>query len=152
MILVLVPILVFWLDYKVKAYIEANKKEGQSEKILGGHVTLRRMSNKGAAVSLLEDKPQTVTWISGVILFFMSLGYIRGLFKKGNFAEKLSYVLILGGGLSNFFDRIKKGAVTDYFSFNIKWKWLKRLVFNISDMFIIMGSVFAVFLGARRSK
>jgi len=145
MIFLFIPVLVFLLDYKVKAYIESNKKEGQSEEALGGMITIRRMSNSGAAGSLLDKKPKAVIGLSGIALFLVGLSYLKEIFKKGNAGIKLCYGLILGGGLSNFYDRIKKGAVTDYFSFNVKWKQFKRLVFNISDMFIIAGSILAIF-------
>ena len=52
--------------------------------------------------------------------------------------------------MSNYFDRIKKGAVTDYFSFCVPVKWLRRLVFNISDMFIMIGSFAAILLQVKK--
>lgn len=49
--------------------------------------------------------------------------------------------MILGGGLSNYMDRRNKGYVTDYISFNVKNKEMKNMVFNLSDFFILAGSV-----------
>ena len=145
MFFLLIPVFAFYLDYKVKAYIESNKKEGQSESALGGKITIRRMSNPGAAGSLLDGKPEVVTRVSGLVLIFMCISFLKEIFKKRNSGIKIGYGLILGGGLSNFYDRIKKGAVTDYFSFNVKWEKIKRLVFNISDMFVIAGCVLTIF-------
>ena len=52
--------------------------------------------------------------------------------------EKLAVTFALAGGISNLYDRMKRGHVVDYFS--IEWKWLKRLVFNLGDIFIFLGS------------
>jgi len=54
----------------------------------------------------------------------------------------LGLSLLLGGGGSNLYDRITKGYVVDYFSFRTPWRWLNRIVFNISDFCIFFGSIF----------
>lgn len=149
MIFLLILAAVFGLDYAVKSYVEKHKKEGQEEKALGGAILIRRMSNYGAAGSVLKKKPGVVKWTSGIVLLGMFIYYIKELFSKGNVACKICYSMILGGGLSNLYDRIKKGAVTDYFSFCVPFKKIKNLVFNISDLFIIIGSVFLFFLQIR---
>ena len=59
--------------------------------------------------------------------------------------------LVWGGELSNLNERITKGYVTDYFSFNVKSEKLRRIVFNISDMCIAVGAVLAA-LGCIGSK
>lgn len=149
MIFLIVMASVFGLDYAVKRYVESHKKEGQQEKALGGAILVRRMSNKGAAGSMLEQHPKVVKWSSGILILGMFVSYTRLLLQKGNAACKLCYSVILGGGLSNLHDRIKRGAVTDYFSFCVPIKRIKNLVFNISDLFIIIGSVFLFFLQFR---
>ena len=60
-------------------------------------------------------------------------------------AKSLAYValfaaltLVLAGGASNLYDRLKRGYVVDYFS--IQWKKLKKVVFNLGDIFIFAGS------------
>ncbi len=42
------------------------------------------------------------------------------------------------GALSNLFDRVKRGYVVDYFSF--QFGWLKKVVFNIGDLCIFLGT------------
>ena len=42
------------------------------------------------------------------------------------------------GALSNLFDRVKRGYVVDYFSFQLGW--LKKVVFNIGDICIFLGT------------
>ena len=56
--------------------------------------------------------------------------------------EKLAFTLVLAGGASNLFDRMTRGYVVDYFS--IQWKALKKVVFNLGDIFIFAGSVLLI--------
>ena len=48
--------------------------------------------------------------------------YVIG--KKGRVLEKTALTLVLAGGASNLYDRLKRGYVVDYFS--IQWKKLKK--------------------------
>ncbi|MBQ7795272.1 MAG: signal peptidase II [Lachnospiraceae bacterium] len=66
--------------------------------------------------------------------------YMMGV--RGRIAEKFALTLVLAGGLSNLLDRMKRGYVVDYFS--IQWKALKKVVFNLADIFIILGSLILV--------
>ena len=52
--------------------------------------------------------------------------------------------LLLGGGLNNLYDRYTKGHVVDYFHLNFGPKWLRAIVFNISDFCIFIGALLAV--------
>ena len=52
----------------------------------------------------------------------------------------IGYTLLLGGGISNFIDRMKKGSVTDYVRFpKFPVKKISELVFNLSDFGIFAG-------------
>ena len=57
---------------------------------------------------------------------------------RGRILEKLALTLTLAGGVSNLYDRMKRGYVVDYFSF--QWKALKKVVFNLGDLFIFAGA------------
>ena len=74
----------------------------------------------------------------------MVLSAVAGIFfwlypKKGHLAEKLGTSLVLGGGLSNVYDRVKRGFVVDYFS--IQYRKLKKVVFNVGDICIFAGAL-----------
>lgn len=140
MIFIFIIAAVFGLDYIVKSYVEKHKAEGDTKKALGGAVLIRRFSNRGAAGGLLKHSPKLVKWSGGILVILMGICFFRELLQKGNMALKFCYSSILGGALSNLYDRIKKGAVTDYFSFQVPIKKIRNLIFNISDLFIIGGA------------
>lgn len=149
MIYLLIAALVFLGDFAVKRHMEDNRIEGAEEEIMGGRVIVRKMSNRGMAGSLFSDRSRQVRTASGLVLGALGIHFIILLFQKGRRGIKFACSLIFGGGLSNFVDRCTKGYVTDYFSFNVRWKKLKNLVFNLSDLFILLGCAILCLKGIR---
>jgi signal peptidase II len=69
--------------------------------------------------------------------------------KKGKVLLKTGLAFILGGAYSNTYDRLRRKYVVDYISFDLKSgnklaDKFKKIVFNISDFAIIIGSMFLV--------
>ena len=58
--------------------------------------------------------------------------------QKGKTVQKFGIAVILGGAVSNLYDRMIRHYVVDYFSF--QWKALKKVVFNLGDLFIFAGA------------
>lgn len=129
-------LLIFFTDLKVKEYMEENKEMHKSEEILNGKIILERYHNKGAMLNFLEHNVHLVKVISLSLFGILLLFFAFLLPKKDSRILKLALSLILGGALSNIYDRVKKGYVVDYFSF----KFLRKVVFNISDICIFIGS------------
>ena len=132
---------IFLLDFAVKRKVEAEKVLGQEEKRAGGRIIVRKLHNYGIAGGGWKEHGLWIKRVTGLFLGSMGIQFLLLLFQKGNRGLKLAYSLILGGGLSNFIDRCAKGYVTDYFSFHVPWKKLRSLVFNLSDLFILLGSM-----------
>ena len=59
--------------------------------------------------------------------------------KKGCLVQKIGLSMVLGGAISNLYDRLVKGYVVDYFS--IEFKRLKKVIFNLGDIFVFLGSL-----------
>lgn len=134
----------FFLDYKIKLYVEKNKEYNDPEEILGGKIIVRKIYNRGAFMNFMDHKQRLVSKISVALTLILSGFYVFILFKKGWHGLKLALSLILGGALSNTYDRVMHNYVVDYFSFNTKIKSIKKIVFNISDMFIFLGAIIAL--------
>lgn len=137
MIYILIVAAIFLNELKIKKYIEENKQMHKKEEILNGRIILERYHNKGVMLNFLENSVQTVKIITTTLLGIILLLFAILLPQKGNRLLKLSLSLILGGALSNVYDRLTKGYVVDYFSF----RFLKKIVFNISDICIFLGAV-----------
>ena len=76
-----------------------------------------------------EEFPRDLPGTKGLALFT----------KKGCVAQKIGLSMVLGGAISNLYDRLVKGYVVDYFS--IEFKRLKKVIFNLGDIFVFLGSL-----------
>lgn len=134
---------IYWLDFFVKNLAE-KKLLGKGRQKLGDTgFFLQLVHNKGFALNMLEKHPDLVKWFQAVIMEMIGLySVIKVFFKTGKNLSSLGFAMILGGGASNLFDRVKRGYVVDYLGL----PKIKKIVFNLSDLFIFLGS-FLVLLG-----
>lgn len=135
MIYLILVVGIFIADYFIKDYIEKNKKLGAEEKILNGKIIVTKYYNKGAFLNFLENRKETVVTISGILFGMLLMFFVILLPQRRKEVLKFAISCIIGGAANNLYDRIKRGYVVDYFSFS----FLKKVVFNISDLFIFFG-------------
>lgn len=136
MIYILIVLTIFLIENKIKQYIEDTKVMHKSEKILNGNIILERYHNKGIMLNIMQNNVKLVKIICTSLLGILLIVFALVIPSKGNRLLKLGLSLLLGGAISNVYDRFKRGYVVDYFSF----KFLKKIVFNISDICIFLGS------------
>ena len=152
MIYIGITVAILVIDLGIKYYVEHHRTHQQEDKILRDTILIRKSHNKGIALNALDQHTSLVRGISVGMTALMALVAMFFFFKKDSAptskGKKLGLAWILGGALSNTYDRVFRGYVVDYFSFNVKWKKLRRVVFNIADMFIIVGSVLFSWFGA----
>lgn len=113
----------------------------QEREVKKGILRFRRHHNRGAFMNLGQKYPKEVTGISvfATIVTFLKLAF--SVSKKGRVFEKAGLSLMLGGAVSNTYDRVKKEYVMDYVSLDVKPKKLSNIVFNLSDVSILLGSL-----------
>lgn len=140
MLYILIIYAIVKIEYYIKNHIEASMNLDDRKDILNGWVSLRKHYNEGAFLQFMEKKKEFVKTVSCVLLGILLLVFALLLPRKGNRLYKLGLSLILGGGISNVGDRLLRGRVLDYFSINAGR--LKRIVFNLADMAIFIGSLF----------
>ena len=130
-------------DLWIKKWIRENKEINSRKPILGGRIIITKYFNPGAMLGLMKDHAKL---LAGVTL--VALGMILGLLlsvsgRRGNIVMKLGLSLLLGGAVSNAFERFTCGKVTDYFRISIGCKKLGKIIFNIGDFCIFAGSILA---------
>ncbi len=138
MIYIFIVLVIVIGECYIKNYIEKNRKLGERQEILKGNIIIRKHHNEGAFLNFMGEKKEMLKTISCILLGLVSLLFIILLPKKGKKVFKLGLAFALGGAISNVSDRIKRGYVVDYFSFNCKK--LKSIIFNLSDIAIFLGS------------
>ena len=132
---------VFLLDYKIKEYVDSNRLQGSADEVLGGKLILRNCHNKDMILGKMRLGQEECRELCAAGLGCVAGEYWNQLIHGGNKLGRAGLAMILGGGLSNYADRRNKGYVTDYMSLNVKNKSIRKIVFNLSDVCIVTGSV-----------
>ena len=120
----------------VRRGLEAGKGPAS---LLGGRVLVRRLYNRGTGFGLVPLDARQVAPLS--------LAALWALLRWGG--SRLGTGLLLGGGLSNLYERVRRGRVLDYLRFPRAPGVLKKYTYNLADLFILLG---AVLLLLRRRK
>lgn len=142
---------IFLTDSAIKHWAEKNISDKAVREVAKDKILLRKLHNFGMACNAGETHPGMVKGATLVLWLSLLAAFIRLIRLPGSKMTKLGGAFVLGGGASNLADRITKGYVTDYFSLNVKWQKLRRLVFNISDFFIMAGALLTVLGGCKKN-
>lgn len=134
---------VFSGDLWIKNYIERTGTEGVTRSLCNGKVMIRRHHNRGIALNVGQSRQMLVAALSVVMTLVAFVCFVVSLGQKGNNILRIGLSLLLGGAFSNTYDRLKRKYVVDYFSFGVKWRKLRSIVFNLSDFCIMTGAVVA---------
>lgn len=134
---------IFWVDFLIKNYLHANFAF-QSIPVIKNIFHITVVFNRGAAFGILQGQTFLLALI-GVIFILVFFILLRREKNKDLFFL-LACSLILGGALSNLYDRIFFGCVIDYLDFRI-WP-----VFNLSDSAITVGAAMLIFHSLRSKK
>lgn len=136
---------VFAIDRLFKESIESEPDE-EFPKPLPGPLkdsgNYEKFHNYGFALGKMSRYPEFIKLTQLSTCLAVAGTLISEIIKKGNAMMVTGLSLILGGGLSNLFDRYKNGYVVDYINFHKKP--LNKIIVNIGDIAIFFGGVLAV--------
>ena len=135
---------IFTGDLLLKNWIEKNKKEGATQKILGGFLLLHKHHNRGFILNKASSRQSLVAALSLGMAVFCTAIFLLTLGNRGSALLQTGLSLLLGGAYSNTYDRLHRKYVVDYFSINVPIKSVANLIFNVSDFCIMIGSMICV--------
>ena len=135
---------IFGLETGIKNYIERNKEEGSQDLKCGGALIIRRHHNRGAFLNAGQERQKAVMIISVLLAALLTVLYVITLGHAGKGLLKWGLTLLLGGAYTNTYDRVARKYVVDYVSFNVPFRWFRRIIFNIGDFCIIIGALMSV--------
>lgn len=140
MVFICIGAMIFVIDLLLKESIEQQDQETFPRELekSQGKILLYRNHNEGFPFGFLKEKPELVKNVPLIMISALAGILLWLLPKKGQILEKTALTFAIGGGLSNLYDRLVRGYVVDYFS--IQWKKLKKVVFNLGDLFIFLGA------------
>lgn len=144
MIVIFAALVLFAVDYVCKYLVDKKLEEQDEKPILKDKLIVTKCYNHGLAMNTFKDKPKLVLFLSSTALGMFLAMYIPEIFKKKKFFTKLGAALVMGGAASNLMEHFRKGIVVDYLSINSKKEKVKKIVFNLADVFIALGGIILI--------
>lgn len=128
-------------DQITKSLATEHLPRGEMMSFFGDFLRIGYTENTGAFLSLGSSLPaemRFLIFVVGVGALLAGLLFYLALSKQQTFSSVLGLSLILGGGLSNFYDRaINNGAVVDFLNLGVGP--VRTGVFNVADIAIMTG-------------
>ena len=102
-----------------------------------GFFNLVMVWNRGVSFGLFSDADSSRRWLLIAVPSGITLWLLLWLWRGPVRLVAISLGLVIGGALGNILDRLRFGAVADFFDFHIAgWHWP---AFNIADCAIVVG-------------
>jgi signal peptidase II len=136
-----ITVAVFAADQVTKAMVESRIPNGAVVPVVRGFFNLTNTKNSGAVFGLFQD---SAVWWKTPALIVVSVALLIGVVmlvirtQNLHWGTSIGLSLILGGALSNLFDRMRSGVVEDFLDFYIRsYHWA---TFNLADSAIVVGT------------
>lgn len=120
----------------------------QDQTVLGGHVAIEQHQNPGLALGVKQEDPQKVQKLS--LIGIGATAFLYCITDKKRRLTKTGLALMLGGGLGNFYDRCRNGAVTDFLRLPRLKGRVGKIIFNVADVWIFLGGLLTVIGRSRK--
>lgn len=135
--------LVILVDQLTKWWVAANMEIGERIPLIEPYLGLLSHRNRGAAWGMLEGQMWlfaivTIVVVGGIVYYFQKEGKDEPLFAW-------SLMLLLGGAIGNFIDRMVRGEVVDFVSVLIPIINYDFPIFNVADASLTAGVVLVIF-------
>jgi len=133
-------------DQISKSLVRQKVYDYQEISLIKNYLTLTKVENAGAFLSVGQALPETVRFILLTLLPLIVLGVGVGfLFIKNNLPKPLllGFAFVMGGGIGNIYDRLVYGTVTDFL--HIDLGIVQTGVFNMADVSIMTGVLIVLF-------
>ena len=140
-----ITILIIFLSDRIsKLYIlKIAELENKVDIYITSYLNLYLIWNKGIAFGLLSFN-ETLIYNIITLLIFILIIVIIIITLKSEGLKKYSLILVLGGSLGNFFDRVYYSAVPDFIDFHVNdFHWF---IFNVADIFITLGIICLIYV------
>tara|TARA_B100000282_G_scaffold276661_1_gene234961 strand:- start:247 stop:738 length:492 start_codon:yes stop_codon:yes gene_type:complete len=138
-----VVIFIFILDRISKIYvINLDEKLIESDLFNSTFLNITLIWNSGIAFGLFSLSESFYYDLITLLIIIIILILLIMVSKTEKF-QKYSYLIIVGGGLGNLFDRIFYKAVPDFI--DIHYNGFHWFIFNIADIFITIGIICLIY-------
>lgn len=109
-------------------------------KLESKYLRLTHLENRGFFLGLGQKHEKLLRWLPLGVWLAAAVCLLPELGKR-TFAAQLGILSVLLGGISNQWDRLRRGSVTDYLQFPHRKVKKRALVWNLADFMLIGGVV-----------
>lgn len=135
MIYFFISAVIILTDFIAKRIVLAQLKEVSTVPLWNGVFHLTYVENRGAAFGILQNQKWFFIVLTAIVLAVVIYVALRQKFKHPILCTALS--LLAGGAVGNLIDRVVYGYVVDFLDFCL----IDFPVFNIADIFIVIGAI-----------
>ncbi|ANU22838.1 lipoprotein signal peptidase [Planococcus donghaensis MPA1U2] len=130
------------LDQWTKWLVLKNMELGERISVIDPYLGWLSHRNRGAAWGMLEGQ----MWLFAIITVAVIIGILYYFHKhaKGQPLFQLSLMVLLGGAVGNFIDRMFRGEVVDFVDVLIPVIGYDFPIFNVADAALTIGVVLMV--------
>ena len=140
-----IAVAVFVADQVTKATVVRRIPERAAIPVVPGFFNLTHTTNTGVAFGLFSESPapwKTALLVAISVLLLVAVVGLIWSSQRLRWESSIGLPLILGGALSNLFDRIRVGRVVDFLDFYFRsYHWP---AFNLADSAIVVGAGFLI--------
>ncbi|KIL44815.1 signal peptidase II [Jeotgalibacillus soli] len=131
----LIVFIIIALDQLTKWLVVRNMELGESVRVIDGLFYITSHRNTGAAWGMLQGQ----MWLFYIVTIVVIVGILYYFYRyaKENPLLGISLMVILGGAVGNFIDRVFRQEVVDFAHFTFF-----NFIFNIADAALTIGVIF----------
>jgi len=131
------------IDQWRKWRVVKHREVGERIAVLEPYFAILSHRNRGAAWGMLQGQMWlfyivTVVVVAGILYYFHKYG------KEGGAGFRVSLMMLLGGALGNFIDRVRMGEVVDFADVLIPVINYDFPIFNVADAALTIGVILLI--------
>jgi len=137
-----IAVVIVAIDHLTKWLVVKNMELGERIVLIDPTFALLSHRNRGAAWGMLEGQ----MWLFTIVTVVVVIGILYYFHKeaKGKPLFQISLMVLLGGTLGNFIDRIFRGEVVDFADVLIPVINYDFPIFNVADAALTIGVVMLI--------
>lgn len=132
---------VFGLDVYTKKWANEKLTVGKKQEIVKDKLYFWHIKNYGLAYHKFTGKQKEILVLTGGIISVYGAMLLQTFRNPKDRIYRLPLALVLGGGIGNFWERLRKGCVTDFLYVK---KGSNAPIFNVADIAVFLGAAWLV--------
>lgn len=141
MVYLLIIFIIIAIDQYTKKIVCDKLEVEEKYEIKDSNIMFWHRKNTGASYSIFSEYPKQVTAVTGIFTILSFFAFLFIIPIKGMKIIKTGFAFIIGGAAGNLVDRLRNNCVTDF----IYLKSEHSPIFNVADIFVVMGALMVLF-------